>query len=229
VSAADPRVARGMAAQLRERARLLEAGERPLGWKVGFGTPAVMEQLGISAALVGYLLYGARLESGAEVSLADWRAPILEPEIAVHLNADLPGRADRATVRAAVAGLSAAIELANLDPPPGDVEAMLAGDLYQRAVLLGPLRDVTDATGVRAVVSRNGEEEGGTDDPTAATGDLLDVVAHVAKTLEDAGERLRAGEVIITGSVIPALPVRAGDEIEVALEPLGTLTVRFTT
>jgi 2-keto-4-pentenoate hydratase len=215
-----------MEAQLAERARRLSAGEEHLGWKVGFGTPPVMEKLGTSAALVGYLVRSAVVESGATVPLAGWAKPVLEPEIAVHLRDDVAGT-DRDAVRAAVAGLGAAIELADLDPPPEDVEAMLAGDLYQRAVLLGPVREVDDAAGVRAVVTRNGEPEGETDDPTAATGDPLDVVAHVAATLGAVGERLTAGSVVITGSVIPALDVAPGDEVTVALDPLGTLTVRF--
>lgn len=212
----DPRVQRGMAAQLAALRSRVAAGEELLGWKVGFGTPAVMEQLGTSSALVGYLLRGAVVESGSTVSLEGWAKPMLEPEIAVHVGDG-----------GAIAGLGAAIELADLDPPPGDVEAMLAGDLYQRHVLLGPARPGAEVGDVTAVVSRNGVREGATDDPTAATGDLRDVVAHVASTLQAAGEELRPGQVIIAGSVIPALEVRPGDTFEVALEPLGTLRVGF--
>jgi 2-keto-4-pentenoate hydratase len=214
----DERVQRGMAAQLEERSRRLAAGEEPLGWKVGFGTPAVMEQLGTSASLVGYLMAGARLEAGSDVSLAGWTKPVLEPEIAVVLGED----------PAAIAGLAVAIELADLHPAPGDVEAMLAGDLNQRHVLVGPVREGADAADVVARVRRNGELEGATDDPTAAVGRPADVVAHVAATLDAAGARLEPGAVIITGSVIPALEVRPGDEVEVELAPLGTLVVRFT-
>src|SRR5690242_5154099 len=102
-----------MAAQLEQRGRRLESGEEHLGWKVGFGTPPVMEQLGTSASLVGYLVRSALLEPGATVSLAGWSKPILEPEIAVHLRGDVTdGGRDPDAVRAAVAGLGAAIELA---------------------------------------------------------------------------------------------------------------------
>jgi 2-keto-4-pentenoate hydratase len=217
-----------MEAMLARRAEVLASGEEPLGWKVGFGTPQVMERLGTSASLVSYLVRGAVLESGSTVSLGDWAKPVLEPEIAVHLSADVAAGAGRDEVAAAVAGLGAAIELADLDPPPTDPEAMLAGNLYQRAVLLGPVRSDVDAADVRAVVRRNGEVEGSTDEPTAAVGDPLDVVAHVAATLGAAGARLEVGSVIITGSVIPAPSVAPGDEVTVELSPLGTLTVSFT-
>lgn len=224
----DVRIERGMAAQLEMRRRRLQAGDEHLGWKVGFGTPAVMESLGTSSALIGYLVRGAVLKSGSTVSLAGWSKPMLEPEIAVHLRSDVPGGTDPDAIEQAVGGLGAAIELADLHPAPGDVEAMLAGDLYQRHVLLGPVRDVRSPEGVALVLRRGGEVVGETDDPTAATGELSDVVGHVASTLAAAGERLRAGSVIIAGSVIPAIEVEPGDEVEVSLEPLGTLRVSFS-
>ena len=43
----DPRVARGMKAQLEQRRERIAAGEKALGWKVGFGAPAAMGKLKI--------------------------------------------------------------------------------------------------------------------------------------------------------------------------------------
>ena len=53
--AADPRVRRGMEAQLAGRERRLAGGETSLGWKLGFGSAEAMEGLGITAPLVGFL------------------------------------------------------------------------------------------------------------------------------------------------------------------------------
>ncbi len=55
-SADDPRIGRGMRAQLAARRARIAAGERHLGWKLGFGAPASMQMLGIPAPMVGYLL-----------------------------------------------------------------------------------------------------------------------------------------------------------------------------
>ena len=44
----DPRIARGMWAQLALRAKRIAAGDKPLGWKVGFGAPAAMKKLEIT-------------------------------------------------------------------------------------------------------------------------------------------------------------------------------------
>ena len=52
----DPRIARGMKLQLAKRRERIAAGEKPLGWKMGFGAPAAMAKLNISAPLIGYLM-----------------------------------------------------------------------------------------------------------------------------------------------------------------------------
>lgn len=227
----DPRIARGMEAQLTLRRGRLKAGERALGWKVGFGAPAALAKLGITAPLVGHLTDGARLESGSAVPLAGWKKPAAEAEIAVHMGGDLPGGGSREAVRRAIAGLGAAIELADVDSPPDDVEAILKGNIYQRHVILGAC-DRTRAgcalDGLIATVLRNGREIARMTDTQAATGELIDVVRHVADLLAAFGERLRAGQVIITGSITPPLWVEPGENIHFTLEPVGSVSVRFS-
>lgn len=226
--AGDPRIERGMATQLAERRRRIEAGEQPLGWKLGMGVPAAMEKLGTDAPLVGYLLAPGRVESGSTVDISGWDNAKLEPEIAVHMAADLGAGATREDAEAAIAGLGVAIELVDLDASVGDPEEILAADIYQRHVLLGPLREGATPSGVTARITKGGEEAAAADDATAATGDPVELVIHVATTLAEAGEGLRAGDVVICGSVVPALDIAPGDEVEATLDPLGTLSVSFS-
>jgi 2-keto-4-pentenoate hydratase len=223
----DPRIERGMLAQLADRRRRLEAGAVSLGWKLGMGTDAAMAKLGISAPLVGFLLEAARMESGSTCDLSGWRNPRLEPEIAAWMGADLPGDASAEDARAAVAGLGVAIELVDPDPDAGDPEQILAGDIYQRHVLLGPVVEGASIAGLELEVTVNGAVEASSDDVTAATGDPYDLIRHVAATVASAGETLRAGEVVICGSIVPALSVSPGDAAEVTLDGLGRLGVRF--
>ena len=216
-----------MLAQLTERRRRIEAGEASLGWKLGMGVPAAMAKLGTDAPLVGYLLAPARVEDGGTVSLDGWGTAKLEPEIAVHMGAGLAAGASRADAEAAIAGLGAAIELVDLDPGADDPEAILAADIFQRHVLLGPMVEGASAAGVSARALKNGDEVASTGDATEATGDPVDLVLHVANVVAAAGETLRAGEVVICGSVVPALDVAPGDTVEVQLDPLGSLSVSF--
>lgn len=214
-----------MLAQLTERRRRIEDGEASLGWKLGMGVPAAMAKLGTDAPLVGYLLEPARVEDGASVSLEGWSNAKLEPEIAVHMAADLAPGASRGDAEAAIAGLGVAIELVDLEPDADDPEAILAADNFPRHVLLGPVVEGAAASGTSARVLKDGDEAATTGDATEATGDPVDLVLHVAAVIGAAGEALRAGEVVICGSVVPALDIAPGDVVEVQLDPLGSLTV----
>lgn len=228
----DARVVRGMRAQLEMRRKRLAGGDAPLGWKVGFAAPDMLKRLGIAGPLVGFLTRNALVRSGATVSLAGWAKPVAEPEIAVHLGRDVPAGADHAAAEAAIAGISPAIELVDLTAPPEDPEAILSGNIYQRHVVLPgetPAHAGAAAHGLVCRVKRRGSEFARTDDPQANTGKWIDIVRHVADMLAACGERLRGGEIIITGSVVPPLAIEPGeDAIAFAVDPIGDVAVRFS-
>jgi 2-keto-4-pentenoate hydratase len=227
----DPRVVRGMRVQLDLRRQRLAGGDKSLGWKVGFGAPAMLKQLGISGPLVGFLTQNARVQAGGSVSLAGWANPVAEPEIAVHVGHDVPAGADRDAAAAAIAGISPAIELVDVHTPPQDPERILAENIYQRHVVLGgtgPARAGANSDGLTCRILRRGKESARTSDPQANTGQWVEIVRHVADVLAAFGERLRAGEIIITGSVVPPLALEPGEaDIAFEVDPLGGVAVRF--
>jgi 2-keto-4-pentenoate hydratase len=226
----DPRVASGLRAQLELRRARLAEGDRPVGWKVAFGAPGAMELLGLDAPLTGFLTSRALVEPGSTYSLAGWTKAAAEAEIAVHLGADLGPGAGREETQAAIAALGPAIELADIDRPIEELEAVLAANIFQRGVVLGtpdPGRAGGDLTGIRARTSCDGEELGSTDDPEALTGELIGVVAHVATLLDAFGETLRAGEVVIAGAVLPHVWPEPGQHVEIEIDPLGSLALDF--
>ncbi len=226
----DPRITRGLTTQLAQRRARMVAGEKPLGWKVGFGAPAAMKMLGIDAPLLGYLMQSALLSNQTTVSLKGWVKPAAEAEIAVHMARDLDAYADQATISAAIAGIGPAIELADVTFAPDDVEKILAGNIYQRHVVLGACETTRAGAvldGLRARIARNQSEIASTTDPQAATGDIIGITGHVATTLAAHGERLRAGDVIITGSITPPLWMEANETLAFELEPIGSLSLTF--
>jgi 2-keto-4-pentenoate hydratase len=208
----DPRIAAGVRRQSALRRDRLDAGAKLIGWKVGFGAAAAMEKLRISAPLVGFLLDRALLPSGASVAIGGWHKPVAEPEIAIHLGRDVAAGADAEAARAAVAALGPAIEVADVDCPMDDVEAILAGDIFQRHVILGA-RDASRARarldGLTGRVVRSGQTIDVPADLQANTGDLIGIVRHVADMAAAMGEGLRAGHFIIAGSVVPPCFVAA--------------------
>ena len=213
---ADERISEGMKHQLGDLRRKLDRDERPLGYKLGFGTEAAMKNLGTDAPLVGHLLTADRLESGAVVDISNWGNPKLEPEIVA-----------RAGEQGEITAIGAAIELVDLDTSISDPQAILEANIFQRHVLLGPVSEGADPAEAKLTVLVDGEEVATADDVTAATGDLDGLVKHVAKTLKAAGAELERGDMVICGSIVPALDIAPGATVEVRLPPLGSLVVNF--
>ena len=213
---ADERITEGMRHQLGDLRRKLDRDERPLGYKLGFGTEQAMKNLGIDAPLVGHLVAANRLESGAVVDISNWGNPKLEPEIVA-----------RAGERGEITAIGAAIELVDLDTSISDPQAVLEANIFQRHVLLGPVSEGADPGDAKLTVVVDGEEVATAEHVTAATGELDGLVEHVAKTLKAAGAELERGDMVICGSIVPAISLAPGDTVEVRLPPHGGLTVSF--
>jgi 2-keto-4-pentenoate hydratase len=227
---ADARILRGMEAQLRLRQARLDAGEKAIGWKVGFGAPAALERLQLDAPLIGFLTDRVILSPGSAVPVAGWVKPALEPEIAVTLREDLLEGSEREQARAAIASIGPAFELADIDFPPDDVEAVLAGNIYNRHVIPGRQdneRAGCNLEGLLCRVRRNKIEIAATTDLQALTGDIPGILVHMADLLPAFGQKLRAGEIVIMGSIIPPLWLQPPEEIQYDLEPIGTLALRI--
>jgi 2-keto-4-pentenoate hydratase len=228
----DERIARGMAAQFELRAKRLDDGEKPMGWKAGFGAPVPLAKLKLEACLTGFMTDKGKLASGSTVSLDGWSKPAAEPEIAIYLGSDVPAGADAVTAKAAIAAIGPAIELVDLRPPLGDVEAILSGNIFHRHVILGEAdssRAGADVAGLTARVARNGAEHARTSEVEALTGPLVAIVQRIADTIGGMGETLRKGEVIIAGSLLAPIFLNANDrELSYALDPIGAVSVSFS-
>jgi 2-keto-4-pentenoate hydratase len=227
----DERVKRGMQAQLAARRDRLIAGERTLGWKVGFGASAAMSALDIDKPLIGYLLHSGIMASGSELPYSDFTKPAIEPEIAVYLGADVAGGSDATTIEAAISALGPAIEIADVSFAPTEgVEKILAGNIYQRGVILGAVderRAGAKLTDLTATIRRNGVDVDTPDDLESNTGRILGVVAVVADTLAAMGERLSAGQLIIVGSIVPPFILDGAATFEYSLGDAEAISIKI--
>jgi 2-keto-4-pentenoate hydratase len=201
------RVARGLEAQL-------AGAPEVIGWKIGLNVPAVQQQLGLERPVVGHLTANRLIEEGSTYSLAGGTRICVEPEVAIHLGEG-----------GDIAGLGPAIEVVDLDPAISELQAILAGNVFHRGVVLGPISTgagAGDLEALTATVTRNGtvEQKAG----FSETGEHpQDVVRLVSERLALVGRELGAGQVIIAGSLTPLVPVAPGDRVEVDLGPLGAL------
>lgn len=227
----DPRIVAGMAAQGSLRESRLAAGERRVGWKAGLGTTQAMANASITAPLTGFLT-NASLASGMTrtdgLSIDDWRNAKLEPEVAVRIGTDLAAGADRQTVQDAISGAAPAIEIVDLGDP-GDIEQVLAENIFHRAFLFGEFTEVSGAelAAARLSVTQDGHDPQTDIDPATALGDLVEVVRAVADQVVLSGDALRAGDVVMTGSVVPAIAITGGERFEVGLQGGGTVALQI--
>ena len=204
-------VERGTAALLMRRREILAQGAEPLGWKIGFNVPATQERLGIDAPLAGFLTTDSLIEDGSW----DEYPVIVESEVALEIGAD--GRS--------IAALFPALEIADEPDLDMEVEQILAGNIFHRAVAFGPRVETQEPGAARILV--NGEEQHTV--PAEETGERLEaMIEAVAARLADAGEELRAGDRIITGIIAPPHKAEPGDTVRLELESLGGVELRFS-
>ena len=212
----DPRVRRGLEAQqgsLRER---VAAGERRLGWKVALNDPRVQEALKISQPVIGYLASGTAVSDGGSHSLDGATYAAIEPEIAIHIGEG-----------GAIAGLGPALEVIDVDLPFDDLAQVMAGNVFHRAVVLGPVTEgLTSVDVLAARFLRDGEEQHAIDVAAAAMAPG-DVVALVSGYLAAVGDALLAGDVIIAGSLVTALSAAPGERFELQIDVLGAVALEL--
>ena len=211
---------------------LAAAGLGPIaGYKIGCTTPVMQQYLKIDHPCAGGVFAArvyrgaARLRHGAFVRVG------VECEIAVLLGRDLPPRNRPyapAEVAPAVEACAAAIEIVDdrwVDYRAVDTPTLIADDFFNAGCVLGaPCRfdAAPDLVAVRGAMSVDGREVGrgtGTD----ALGSPLNALAWLAS----ARGGLRAGEFVLTGSMVQTYWAARGDACAVELEGLGAARVTF--
>ena len=197
----------GTEAMLMRRQKLCEAGADPIGWKVGFNVPEIQRKLGIDAPLAGFLTTDSLVEGEWD----DGYPVVVESEVAVEIGED--GRS--------IVAMLPALEIT--EPPDLDIEIeqILAGNIFHRAVVFGPRVETTDPGSGRILV--NDEEQ-----HAVKPEGLERMVDAVAARLEAAGEELRPGERIITGVLAPPHEAQEGDTVRLELDELGGVELRFS-
>jgi 2-keto-4-pentenoate hydratase len=208
-------VERGTAALLMRRREILAQGAEPIGWKIGFNVRETQERLGIDAPLAGFLTSDTLLDTGATWSIEDDGQVIVESEVGLEVGRD--GRS--------IAALFPALELADQPDLDLEIEQILAGNIFHQAVAFGPRVETSEPGAARILV--NGEERHTV--PADRTGTRLEaMIEAVAARLAEAGEKLQAGDRIITGIIAPPHEAAAGDTVRLELESLGSVELHFS-
>lgn len=191
----------------------LAAGQRLAGWKLGYTTAAMREQMGVDEPNFGPLTDAMLLASGAKAS-PDLLQPRVEPEIGFRLERALPAAPTPADVAAAATPF-AALEVVDSvwEGYRFRIEDNTADGSSAAQVVVGPDLPAGDLEAVTAELFRNGEPAG-SGAGAAAFGHPAAALAWLAGELASRGGALGPGQVVITGGLTAAVPLEAGDEVE---------------
>jgi 2-keto-4-pentenoate hydratase len=215
-------------------ARLMGA-DPPAGFKIGATGKRMQEYLGLSGPAAGFIPATRLHASDATLRFGDFLNPGVECEVAVRLGRDLPpGPCTPAQAKAAVGDLMAGIEivenryhdLAALGTP-----TMIADQVFHGAAVLGAPGPDWLSLEVPALTGRmsiNGvvREQGVAAD---LLGDPMNCLAWLAASeVAAAFGGLKAGQVIMLGSVTPPIWLTAPAKVTVAFDNLPAVSVTLS-
>ena len=225
-----------LAVQLAVKRRRVAEGDRIVGHQASFTSAAVQKAFpGAPVPMVGTLLASLLRTSGDLIEIGQ-DPTVLECEIGCVLKRDLAGPDLNPTeVLGAIEGFCPVVEVAPVRPGVREgqyswphmiaVQKAAGGYVVVGPRLTSPVRFDPRLEG--CLVSVDGAPRAGAIG-FEAMGNPLTVIAAVAAKLHRVGERLRAGQLVITGSLPAPQPVGPDDRTATAeFTTLGAVTLRF--
>lgn len=215
----------------------IEAGAGEIaGWKVALTSKVMQELVGVSQPCEGAIFSSRVHHNSITVAHEDFVNIGVESEIAVLIAHDLPnfnGPYDRENIRLAVSACMAAIEIVDdraIDYGLVDAPLLIADNSFNAGCVLGNQVLDWQSLDLAALAGRmliNGDVVG-----EGVGGDALGhpfvSLAWLANNLNERGTMLRAGDVVLTGSIVATKWLQPGDHIVTEVGSLGcaSLTVR---
>ncbi len=207
-------------------------GEKVVGKKIGVTSKAVQDMLGVHQPDFGFLTDWMRVEGEIDVDAKALIAPRAEAEIAFVLKDSLNGPGvTAADVVAATDYIAPCFEI--VDSRIQDWKISIIDTVADNAscgvFVVGEAKAdprTLDLPALHVTVTKNGAplSEGY---GSAVQGDPAQAVAWLANTLGAYGVTLDAGDVILSGSLVPLEPAVKGDLFEMTLHGVGTCTAKF--
>lgn len=214
------------------------AGHGVIGWKIGLTSKAMQSALNIDIPDSGVLMSDMLFEDGAQIPKGRFIQPRIEAEIAFVMKAPLAGTAiTRDEVIAATDYVVPAIEILDTrilrkDPQTGrtrNVMDTISDNAANAGIVLGAAQHSIGAQELRwvgAIVSRNGDvEETGLG--AGVLNDPVEGIVWLARRMEKYGQRIEAGQVILSGSFIRPVECPSGTNIIADFGAFGTVSVAF--
>ena len=212
--------------------RKLARGNRVVGLKAGLTSHAKMKQMGVDTPCFGFLVDTFSVADGGEIKVGELIHPKVEPEIAFVLKRALKGPGCHiGAVLAATDFVMPGIEIidSRYRDFKFDLKSVIADNCSSSRFVLGGQAVPVDELDLRTlgvVMEKNGEIVG-IGAGAAVLGHPAAAIAMLANHLGARGEEIPAGTMILSGGVTEAVAVKAGDNVNLRIQSLGSTSVRF--
>jgi 2-keto-4-pentenoate hydratase len=207
-------------------------GERIVGRKVAFTSRGTMSQFGVTESAFGTILSGGVFADGETLAVSRFPAVGAEAEVAFVIGEDLQGPGVTiAQVLKATAGVVPAIEIINLciAHTPWNAVEVIATNAVHGGIVVGGQMTPIDGLNLRyegMVAEVNGEPVG-SGAGVEVLGHPAASVAWLANKLADFDLALHPGDIVLSGSIIRMLEVRANQAVKVTFSRIGSVGARF--
>lgn len=198
------------------------------GAKIATTTKVMQQLMGINHPCGGAIFARTIHKSPAKLRAADFVNLRLESEIALQLAADLPASGapwTRERVAPAVVAALPAFELIedrNADYAGTEVTSLIVENCWNGGVVIGPAKalPVESLVGIAGKLTIDGRiaGEGKAEDPCAT-------LAWLANHVAERGRGLKAGMVVITGSLIVTVSIASGQRAVFTVDGLGEVVL----
>lgn len=230
----------------RVTARRMARGEEPVGWKIGFTNRTIWDEYGVHAPIWGPVYAGTLGEAGtpdmpAVCAIGHFMEPQIEPEIVFRLSGTPRAGMGEADLLGCIDAIGHGFEIVQSVYPgwkfrPADTVAAFA---LHGKLMAGPLVPVDELptsdwlkllADFDVILHRDGEEI----DRGVARNVLdgpLTALRHFVDGFDGAffGRHLQAGDLVTTGTITRAFPVRPGEiwTTELTRLPLAGIGLRM--
>lgn len=212
------------------RTKLAE-GKKIIGPKMGLTSFAKMKQMGVNDPIYGYVFDYMLIDNGGKVSLSDLIHPKVEAEIAFVMGEDVEGPGiTGAQVLAATEYVLPALEIIdsryenfNFTLPDVVADNASTSRVVFGTSLKKPDQFELDLVGTTLTINGEIKELGA---GAAVLGHPANSIAMLANMLAQKGEKVKKGDIILTGGITGAVMLSKGDVVSGKFDGLGE--VNFT-
>jgi 2-oxo-hept-3-ene-1,7-dioate hydratase len=225
------------AIQKSQAVQKLAQGRRIIGWKIGLTSKVMQDALGITTPDSGVLYDDMLFKSGDTIPKNRFIEPRIEAEIAFVLKAPIDGDCTRVDVLNATDYVVPSLEILDTrimrkDPVTGKSRVIfdtVCDNAANAGIVVGEAQHDPRAFDLRwtGAILHKDDEVVATGLGAAVLNDPVESIVWLAKRMHTYGQRLEAGQIVLSGSFIAPIECPSGTKIKADFGPFGDVSLDF--